>query len=226
MSCAAAPGAATTARVLHHWFGAAAPRSYAPPPAERMRAWFVSTPEADAALAAAFGGDVAAALDGDAGGLRGAGLRGELAFVVLCDQMARNLFRGQARAFAGDAAALRVALRYFDDAEARAVAREGLSVWERVFLYMPLMHAEELAVVEKSVAVNEAALVECKEEAAKGNKEAEAAAVEFVKFVQFAEKHRKIVDQFGRYPHRNEALGRESTPEELKYLVDAERFGQ
>lgn len=219
------PPPSTADRVLRHWF-AGVPPGHAPPAPAAHKAWFVSSPAQDAAIAAEFGGDVEAALDGDRDGVRAAGVRGDLAFVVMLDQMARNVFRGSDRAFAGDAAAVRVALQYFDDDAARARARAELGVWERNMLYMPLMHSEELAVVAKSVAANEALLRECEAEVEKGNAEAQGSVEAFVKTVEFAEKHRKIVEQFGRYPHRNEVLGRESTKEELVYLEDADRFGQ
>lgn len=221
----APPPPSVADRVLRHWF-ADVPAGHAPPPPARHKGWFVSTPAQDAAVAAEFGADVEAALDGDRAGLCAGGVRGELAFVVLLDQMTRNVFRGSGRAFAGDAAAVRVALRYFDDDDARARARAELGVWERTFLYMPLMHAEDVAVVAKSVAANEALRRECEAEVEKGNAEAQGSVEAFAKTVEFAEKHRKIVEQFGRYPHRNEALGRESTPAELKYLEDGDRFGQ
>ena len=137
--------------------------------------------------------------------------RRRLALILLLDQFPRNAFRGTARAFATDAAALALALSGI-----QAAADAPLSPIERIFLCMPLQHAERLDVQEESVAAYRRLLDE--------------APVELRPFfagVQaFAERHHSIIRRFGRFPHRNKALGRPSTPEELAYLARAESFGQ
>ncbi len=116
-----------------------------------------------------------------------------LAAVIVLDQFSRNLARGRGEAFAQDEAALaltRSALdRGFD---------AGMSGEERQFLYMPLMHSEVLADQEECERLMTAAGLE------------EAA--------DYARRHRVIIARFGRFPHRNAALGRFSTPEELAFL--------
>lgn len=135
-----------------------------------------------------------------------------LALILLLDQFPRNAFRGTARAFATDEQALALAL-----SGVQAAADAALSPLERVFLCMPLQHAERLDVQEESVAAYRRLL-----------DEAPAELRPFFAGVQaFAERHHAIIRRFGRFPHRNKALGRTSTPDELVYLAGpAERFGQ
>lgn len=117
---------------------------------------------------------------------------GTLAYVIVLDQLSRNMFRGSARMFASDPkarAAARRALERGDDA--------NLSPEERTFLLMPLMHSEDIADQNRSVALFAHAAPEQ---------------------LRFAEQHRDIVRRFGRFPHRNALLGRESTPEEREFL--------
>ena len=138
--------------------------------------------------------------------------RGRLALIVLLDQFPRNVFRGTARAFATDSMALTHALDGM-----RLGADGALHVIERFFLYMPLQHAERPDVQDQSVAAL-AALV------------ADAPAPLrplFQECARFAEQHRDIVRRFGRFPHRNAILGRQSTEEERAYLErESSDFGQ
>ncbi|MGY4827123.1 DUF924 family protein [Sphaerotilaceae bacterium SBD11-9] len=119
--------------------------------------------------------------------------RGRLAEVLLLDQFSRNLYRGQALAFACDPLALGLA----QEAVA-AGADQALSPIERTFLYMPYMHSESRLIhveAERLFRLN----------GLKDNHD-------------FELRHKAIVDRFGRYPHRNAVLGRESTAEELAFL--------
>ena len=120
-----------------------------------------------------------------------------VALVVVLDQFSRNLFRDDARAFAQDAYALecaRQALARGDEA--------ALSPVERQFLYMPFEHSENLA--DQELAVDRMASLEAYPET-KG-------------IVEWARRHEAIVRRFGRFPHRNAALGRPGTPEEAEFL--------
>jgi uncharacterized protein (DUF924 family) len=126
---------------------------------------------------------------------------GCLALCILLDQAPRQLFRGQARAFATDERALAVAKR----ALASGFDRE-LPVDQRLFLYLPLMHSERLADQDRCVALFE-------DEELRGN-------------LHHAVEHAEIVRRFGRFPHRNAALGRASTAEEEAHLRDGKQFGQ
>lgn len=138
--------------------------------------------------------------------------RGTVAWIVLADQISRNVHRGTADAFARDPLArviTRHAITHHRDRQ--------LGPFERAFLYMPLEHSEHLEDQDESVR-QFAALVDVfpPEQRESG-----------LRFLQFAEQHRDIIRRFGRFPHRNAVLGRESTAEELTYLEDgAARFGQ
>ncbi|WP_157017924.1 DUF924 family protein [Mesorhizobium xinjiangense] len=127
--------------------------------------------------------------------------RSALAAILVLDQFTRNVYRGTAEAFSGDQSAIaicHIALeRRYD---------EQLTPDERQFLYMPLQHSEILADQELSV----------KKYSDLGGEEA----------IRYAVEHRDIIARFGRFPHRNRALGRTSTPEELEFLEDHDGFGQ
>jgi len=118
---------------------------------------------------------------------------GCLALVILLDQMPRNIFRGDAAAFATDLEALRIckeAIRQGFD--------EGLSSLQRHMLYMPFMHSESLAVQEEGMTYF----------AALGNEQT----------LSYAKRHLEDIRKYGRFPGRNAALGRENTPEEVQYI--------
>lgn len=133
---------------------------------------------------------------------------GLVAYVVVLDQLSRNMFRGTAAMYASDAQCLRVAL----DAIERGVDREVVFA-HRNFLYMPLMHSEDVAVQERCVALYEAWRDELADDFAGGEAKAEAA-----RRVGYAVRHRDVVVRFGRYPHRNAIVGRPSTEEEVEFL--------
>lgn len=118
---------------------------------------------------------------------------GVLAQVIVLDQFSRNIFRDSPKAFAQDALALAIA----QDAVRLGLDQE-LTTQERAFLYMPYMHSE-------SVRVHEEAMILFALPGLENN-------------LDFEIKHKVIIDRFGRYPHRNEILGRESTAEEIEFL--------
>jgi uncharacterized protein (DUF924 family) len=119
--------------------------------------------------------------------------RTALAAVIVLDQMSRNMFRGTARAFASDAQARWIA----QGAIARGLDGE-LTKDQRMFLYLPFEHAEDRKAQERCVALM----------ATLGDPE----------LTKWAQAHKDIIDRFGRFPHRNAALGRVSTPEEIAFL--------
>ncbi|MBN9025319.1 MAG: DUF924 domain-containing protein [Rhizobiales bacterium] len=137
-----------------------------------------------------------------------AGAAAGIGFVLFLDQFPRNLFRDDGRAFAYDARA-RAAVR-------RLIAGgvERFAPIERVFLYLPFEHSEELADQDLSVSLYEALLAEVPE----ADKE------DYQSFVGYAEKHRDLIRRFGRFPHRNADLGRASTPEEIEFLKDGRGY--
>jgi uncharacterized protein (DUF924 family) len=155
--------------------------------------WWKVDPNFDGLIAERFGALHASAAQGECFSWRGTP-QGRLAEVIVLDQFSRNLHRGKAGAFACDAMALALAQ------EAVAAALDlALPVAERAFLYMPYMHSES-----RLIHVEAARLFA---ERAPEN-------------LDFEMRHKAIVDRFGRYPHRNQALGRESTAEELAFLEE------
>jgi uncharacterized protein (DUF924 family) len=129
--------------------------------------------------------------------------RGRVALVVLLDQFSRNMFRGRPGMFAADAQARELSLAGIDAGEDRVLVTD-----ERVFLYLPLMHSEDLGLQERSVTLFEGLSAQ-----ASGR-----ARDRISNNLRYAVAHRDIVARFGRFPHRNAVLGRPSTPEELEFL--------
>ncbi len=135
--------------------------------------------------------------------------RGRLALIIVLDQLSRNIYRDLPEAFAADPQAQRVCLEGLEHGHDR-----HLDVFERVFFYMPLMHAETLALQEQGITVFH-------DLAANAAPEHEAACQSTLRH---AIAHRDVIARFGRFPHRNAVLGRPSTPEELGHLQHG-RFG-
>lgn len=159
-------------------------------------AWFRKDDAFDAQIRERFGVALAAALAGAYGEWCDEA-RGSLARVILLDQFTRNAFRGTPDAFAGDARALATA----KDAVGRGYDA-ALAPQERWFLYMPFEHSEALADQDEAVALFERL----------------AAQTGLSEPLPWAIRHRDVVRRFGRFPHRNEILGRGSTPDELAFL--------
>jgi uncharacterized protein (DUF924 family) len=140
------------------------------------------------------------------------GPRRRLSLILLLDQFPRNMFRGTAQAFATDPQALALALSGMQSA-----ADAALEVVERIFFYMPLQHAESREVQEESVAAYRRLLSEAPPELHE----------HFASALRSAENHRAIIERFGRFPYRNQTLGRGGTPEELDWLSGGgSSFGQ
>jgi|KBSMisStaDraftv2_1062788.scaffolds.fasta_scaffold08660_2 uncharacterized protein (DUF924 family) len=181
---------ATLAAGVHaFWFGA--------PPLATRDVWFDKDAAFDAEIKGRFGPAIAAALAG-AFGAWTATPRGALARILLLDQFTRNAFRDTPAAFAGDARALATA----EDAVGRGDDR-ALEPLERWFMYMPFEHAEDRAAQARSLALFGAL----------------AAETGLASPLEWARRHAAVIERFGRYPHRNAILGRESTPEEIAFLA-------
>jgi uncharacterized protein (DUF924 family) len=119
--------------------------------------------------------------------------QGALALLILLDQIPRNIFRGSGHAFATDPLALHYARRMVDAGLDQAIDAEL-----RAFAYLPFEHSEDLADQHRSVALFDAL----------GN----------AGYARYARAHLEVIERFGRFPHRNRALGRDSTPEEQAWL--------
>lgn len=118
---------------------------------------------------------------------------GRLAEIIVLDQFSRNIYRDSRLAFACDSMALTLTQEAI-----RVGADTALTAIERSFLYMPMMHSESLAIHDIAMQIYQDNGIETN--------------------FEFEKKHREIIEKFGRYPHRNKILGRESTAEELAFL--------
>ena len=179
---------ALTPRILTFWFGTANLGDAV----EFREVWFKRDDAFDQDIRARFSNEVESALHGELDGMADTA-EGALALLLLLDQFPRNLFRSTAKAFAGDARANRIAKlapeRGFDAA---------MSPNHRIFLYLPFEHSETLEDQDRSVALF--------------------ATLNDPRAYDYAVRHKDIIVRFGRYPHRNEALGRASTREEIEFL--------
>lgn len=171
--------------------------------APRARAlWFEKDKAFDDEIRQRFGAAVHAAQMGELDSWTATQM-GTLALLILLDQMARNIYRGQAKAFLGDARALAIA-----DAAIKRDLDKGLPFDQRRFFYLPFEHAEDMANQDRSIDL----FTRLYEEAPGTDREN--AEVQ----LDYAHRHRDIIKRFGRYPHRNEALGRPSTDDEIAFL--------
>ncbi len=185
--------------VLAYWFGE-------PGSTERetfRELWFRKSEATDREIAERFGTLIERALRGELADWSREP-EGALAQIVLLDQFTRNVFRDTPRAFAGDARALAAATAMVGQRQ-----DEALPTLQRSFVYMPFEHAEGIGAQDESVRLF-ARLLES----------TPAAGPELRSMLDYAEKHRAVIRRFGRFPHRNAILGRQSTPEELAFLQE------
>jgi uncharacterized protein (DUF924 family) len=175
--------------VLNFWFG----REGDPDYGEFREAWFRKDPEFDREIRDRFEALYEAAAAGDLDDWK-AEARSCLALVILLDQFPRNMFRGDPKSYATDPKAQETAEYAVD----HALDRE-LPEFQRTFLYMPFMHSEDLEYQRRSVELFRGL----------GGSDSEGYAV----------RHMEIIERFGRFPHRNEVLGRRTTPEEAEFLT-------
>lgn len=181
-------------RVLAFWFDEPAPDLAAD--GEARVAWFKKDEAFDQAIRDGFEADVAAAMAGELDGLMETAA-GALALCILLDQFPRNLYRGQAKAFDADPKAREIARH----AVAQGFDQE-LGKTRRTFIYLPFEHSENMDDQNTSVELFKAA--------------------DNPNTYTYALEHYYVISRFGRFPGRNAALGRETTPEEAAFL---EKFG-
>ena len=179
--------------VLDFWFGAADDPQHLLP----RKQWFVKDEAFDASIRERFGALIESAIGGGCAHWAATPI-GAVAQIVVLDQFTRNAWRGNPRAFAGDAIALAAAQALVADGHDRTLP--GV---QRQFVYLPFEHAEDLVVQRESVRLF--AQLE-RDEPAVGEP------------LIWAQRHHDVIERFGRFPHRNAALGRASTPEEIAFL--------
>ena len=198
----------TAQDVLSFWLGDGL--LYDWPSTDHSSLWFGGGATQDEQIRHRFGALVDEALSGGLADWE-ANINTRLALIIVLDQFTRNVYRGQARAFAGDPRAQQLVLQTLTMGQNTLLPRVG-----RVFLYMPLMHAEDLALQDECVA----RFTHLLNTATPERREALASNL------RFAQQHRDIVAQYGRFPYRNAALGRENAPAETEFLKTGPRFGQ
>lgn len=165
--------------------------------------WFTKSAATDSFIRQHFADLHAALQTGLAERWSNAGARSRLAAIIGLDQFSRNMFRGTAAAFASDAIALRLARD-----GVTAGADQALTEIERSFFYLPFEHSEALADQDESVRLFERLAAQARP----------AFRPICASSARFAHSHRAVIEQFGRFPHRNAILKRENTPEEADYL--------
>lgn len=187
--------------VLQFWIGAS--RNDAAEAGKMNKLWFTKSDETDADITRRFSATLDALVGGLADDWAALGPHGRLAAIIVLDQFSRNIYRGRPHAFAQDMQALALTKRGL-------IAEEdlGLTEVERIFFYLPLEHAEAVGEQEQSIKH----YTRLHEEARPDFKPMTKSTLDYA----FA--HKVIIDRFGRYPHRNDILERESTGEELAFL--------
>lgn len=188
--------------ILKFWFGRIEQTII--PSAERAKIWFSDTKEVDEQIRHEFS-DVLEQVRTNSSAIWTSTPRGKLAKIIALDQFSRHIHRNKPESFENDKMALETCLqgmRQEDDHQ--------LSLIERVFFYFPLLHSEQLVYQEQAIiaftVLNELAFDETK--------------IIYDSFLKFANHHYTIIQRFGRFPQRNETLGRTSTKDELDYLKE------
>ena len=191
------------------WFGPLGDDGFAG--AQQNRLWFSGSEETDATVRSHFGHRVTQALAGELNHW-GADDMGLIALLLLLDQFTRNIYRGTGEVFRQDARALAIAVE--------GVGKDqlsGLSLPQQSFFLMPYQHSEDLDIQKAGVELYQTLASDVAEDwqpVAEGYRD-------------FAIRHHDIIARFGRFPHRNTALGRKSTAEEEQYLAEGgDTFGQ
>lgn len=197
------------AEVLTFWFADAAD---SPQAAQQRNAfWYGSGKLLDNEITQRFGATLQRAVNGDLDHWADTA-EGRLALIIVLDQFSRHIHRGQREAFAADPIAQQHCLQGMQGGRDRQLA-----IVHRAFFYMPLEHAESASLQQQS-----------KTAFAQLLSEAPPAWQSFAEGAQkWAVEHAQIIDRFGRFPHRNDILGRVSTTEEIDYMnAGANRYGQ
>jgi uncharacterized protein (DUF924 family) len=177
--------------ILDFWFGGELPR----------KEWFQKSESFDREIAQRFGAQIEQALEGGLHAWDAEGPQAALARIVVLDQFCRNVYRDTPLAFAGDHQALAAALDMLDAGE-----DQKLAPFQRAFVYLPLEHAEDLAMQQRAVALfTQLAAAEPANQGLAG-------------MLDYAERHRDVIERFGRFPHRNAILQRASTAAEVEFL--------
>jgi uncharacterized protein (DUF924 family) len=193
----------TAESIREFWFGSDA--DDAAVAAQKSKLWWAKSDAADIEIRTRFQTSTLAAANSalDAWSATPSGI---LALILLTDQFPRNMYRGRPESFSFDPIALHWSLHALESGFAAL-----LRPIERVFLYLPLEHAESLTLQDRAVHLYENLLDDAPTEQQST----------FSGFINFAMRHRDVIARFGRFPHRNAILGRSSTEEEIAFLKTA-----
>ena len=178
--------------ILEFWFGKPNDLDYG----KSRKVWFIKNPEFDREVRSRFLPVYQQAVAGELDDWK-ASPQGCLALIILLDQFPRNMFRGQPQAFATDPQAL----AYAKHAVTNSFDRELLPI-QRQFIYLPFEHSENP--IDQHQCIKLFSTLQEYPECVSG--------------VDYAHRHFQVIERFGRFPHRNEILGRETTPEEAEFL--------
>ncbi len=191
--------------ILEYWFGTLDDRAIIDKNSPLVRKWFSGGKAVDDEIRVKFEYDLKRAKEGKYQSWETLA-EGRLALVILFDQFSRNVYRNTPMMFAADPLALSLTLRSIDEKMDKALSLVG-----RIFLYMPLMHAEDLEKQKLSLKCFAELVAEAKQKSPQNTGYYEYS-------LEFARCHHDIIERFGRFPHRNEILNRPSTTEELEFL--------
>lgn len=191
-------------KILDFWFGNLE-ENETPSEVYRKR-WWMKDSEIDREIKSKFSDSLELAKTGGLDNWK-MDTDGTLALILLFDQFSRNIFRDTSEAFSQDQKAIEICLNGINqqfDKELHPV--------QRAFYYMPLMHSEDMDMQEKSI--------ECFSNLRNLYTAPQSIAITVSGIFEYAMRHYEIINRFGRYPHRNTILRRESTPEEVKFLTE------
>ena len=196
--------------IHYFWFGNMANKTDAPTE-EQLKFWFGFSQDVDKEITEKYSDLLEAALRGDLDEWRDSP-QGSLVLIIILDQFSRQIHRKTERAFAYDSKAFEIA-----HATVAAGYDRDMHFCEKIFCYLPYEHREDEQVQNKSVSLYRGLLDKSSRE------QYEVANLS----LKMARDHLTIISRFGRFPHRNEVLGRRSTEEETKYLAtENSRYGQ
>jgi len=193
--------------ILSYWFGSLTDDSVFDKNTPSVKRWFSKNEAFDREIRERFESDLLKAKDGQYYHWQSTAA-GRLALVLLFDQFSRNMYRGTPQMFHFDHRAQEIAIRTIEEQ-----LEKTLPLIERLFMYMPLMHAEDVRLQERSVQRFQSLVEDAKTKCPQN--------VSYYKnSLSYAQRHFDIVKRFGRFPHRNAVLNRESTREELEFLKE------
>lgn len=207
-----------TDEILRYWFGDI---QNGLSPVEKSTLWYLGGVDIDAEITQKFGATLKL-FESDDLTHWGNSVKDRLAAIIVTDQFSRNIHRGQRSAFAFDEIALKICLQGIQQG-----ADSSLSLVERVFYYHPLEHSENLMQQDLAVELM-GTLLKSTRQNQEYVEEIQQLRINFAEnALKYVKQHRDIIARFGRFPHRNAVLGRQSTEEEMKWLEEGgNRFGQ